>query len=800
MFKQHAAQEPKAAGIRVTTSVYGQVIPMLYGRGRLAPRLIDSANFQARKGHSGKKGKKSGKKGGDYTYYTADLTFLLAHYPLQLALSLYVNKDEKYRLATATVAVTAGSGGTASLSGQVPGGNDKLVAVLAVRRRNIAYSETFSDYGDPAGSRSFSGTRSEMMENQAYRRPAYITDNDSSSFLNYSVGGLNISTATGGDLLDVTFAYAVPQKGWNGIPTSKFGQTFQQTLLDRELTFPDISGIYAPNTDLGVADMVPSFQYECLGHLPFGNLDGDCNPADVLLDMLFSGAFQTAPTWKPFYHGLNLSTDSLNAGQNPFAAVDVAAMRAYCQARNLAISCAMDAQKTASDWLQEIFDIANCAPVYSGQTFKAVPYDEQSIATATGIYTAATAAGPVYDLTTELADGGDILGEPGTPPVTVSRERQADAFNALPIEYTDRVRDYAAGTVVATAHSEIGNYGTRRASPKQYPMIHNSATALQVGAILLRRNGVSERVKYLFKLSLRMLLLEPMDLVTLTDPLALLNKAPARLTRIVLNDKNELECEAEPFIFGLNTPAILNAQGSLNLPPDVAADPGLVNPPYFLEPLPALTGATAKPELWIAVTGGANYGGCQVWMSIDGGSEYTLQGVLVGQSSQGEIYSADFTVTGDPDTSVDCFVDLNQSGAQLTSVDPSVTDAFQSLIALDGGGSPATIPYELIGYQTVALQAAGQYKLDAHSGSQIRRGAFSTPIVQHNIGATVVVLDGTLFKIALDPALIGTELHFKFPAFNPFMHGLSARAECDDYTYTPTGLNIPTDEFLINGA
>jgi hypothetical protein len=47
---------PKATGITVNTSLYGSVIPVIYGRTRVAGRLIWVGNFQSHQSSIGKKG------------------------------------------------------------------------------------------------------------------------------------------------------------------------------------------------------------------------------------------------------------------------------------------------------------------------------------------------------------------------------------------------------------------------------------------------------------------------------------------------------------------------------------------------------------------------------------------------------------------------------------------------------------------------------------------------------------------------------------------------------------------------
>ena len=58
MFKSNTSA-PKVTGVQLNTSVYGSTIPFLFGRARLAPKLIWQNDFSYYWASSGKKGKSS---------------------------------------------------------------------------------------------------------------------------------------------------------------------------------------------------------------------------------------------------------------------------------------------------------------------------------------------------------------------------------------------------------------------------------------------------------------------------------------------------------------------------------------------------------------------------------------------------------------------------------------------------------------------------------------------------------------------------------------------------------------------
>jgi hypothetical protein len=198
------------------------------------------------------------------------------------------------------------------------------------------------------------------------------------------------------------------------------------------------------------------------------------------------------------------------------------------------------------------------------------------------------------------------------------------------------------------------------------------------------------------------------------------------------------------------------------------------------------------PKIAIGVGGEAQYyGGCIVWLSIDGGNNYTSIGSVQGSQTMGASYSADFPLHADPDTVDTLNVDLTLSSGTLPSFSAGQRDLFTSLSYLSPGGTVTvagqtlTIPYELIAYATSSLSATYMYACPP----TIRRGVFGTPIVDHPIGSNFSFLkDGRLFSFTLNGAWIGTTLYFKFTAFNTAGQNQQLLSAATAYTFTPTGL------------
>ncbi len=150
---------------------------------------------------------------------------------------------------------------------------------------------------------------------------------------------------------------------------------------------------------------------------------------------------------------------------------------------------------------------------------------------------------PVYALT----DFDFVNDRRGEDPVQVER---ADVFS-LPtiqrIECSSRGNQYAATPVEARDQAQIELFGSRVANVIQ---AHEICDELLIGplvaqAILQRELYV--RSKFKFKLSWEYCLLDPMDVVTITDLNLGLSDTPVQIIEIEEDDKVKWTREAGPF-------------------------------------------------------------------------------------------------------------------------------------------------------------------------------------------------------------------------------------------------------------
>src|SRR5581483_9753991 len=141
---------------------------------------------------------------------------------------------------------------------------------------------------------------------------------------------------------------------------------------------------------------------------------------------------------------------------------------------------------------------------------------------------------------------------------------------------------------------------------------------------------------------------------------------------------------------------------------------------------PPLGFFVGQPQVQIGVSGAsANWGGCDVWFSIDG-INYENIGRITQASAMG-VTTSPLPVGADPDTAHLLTLDLSESFGALASASHTTADNYTSSLWICNADYSNG---ELIGYGIETLTGAHQYKLSDSGGGAIylRRGQLGTPI------------------------------------------------------------------------
>jgi hypothetical protein len=226
---------------------------------------------------------------------------------------------------------------------------------------------------------------------------------------------------------------------------------------------------------------------------------------------------------------------------------------------------------------------------------------------------------------------------------------------------------------------------------------------------------------------------------------------------------------------GVGTAAVYPRLAAAGSAVDTLTDPGDTSPPIIFEPPTALSGGAY--EVWLIASGGPDWGGCQIWISLDNAT-YALAGTIYRGARQGTLTSS-LPSHSDPDDISTLSVDLAPSQGQLLSGTQADADSLLTLCFVDG---------ELISYRTATLTAAYKYDL-----TYLRRGVYGTAINSHSTDSNFARFgpsDPSFFKYRYPGNFVGKTIHVKLPAFNMFGQALQDLSGLAADTYTLTGAGV----------
>lgn len=504
---------------------------------------------------------------------------------------------------------------------------------------------------------------------------------------------------------------------------------------------------------LGTSAETPQFSFEVFGLLVIGNGINDAYPDTVISDFLGRTNFPLA--------NIGSFTNFAN----------------YVNSMGFFISPIVDQQRQAIDWLKEWMDTLNSEFVWSGGLLSIVPYGDVSVSGNGFNYVPNLT--PIYALTDD-----DFIVEGDEDPVEIDRDDLTDAYNRLPIEYTNAADQYNIESFVAEDQGAIDQYGVRIAPTLPAHHVSDPNIAQQMAYIKLWRSIYVEKGNsYTFKLPWNYILLDPMDLVSLTSGTLLSNKL-VRIKKIEEDEsigKLTFTCEDMPG--AIAAPALYSTQGTQRFSANYNSAPPSINVPVFFESPLALVQSSAV-ELDIAVSGvGSNWGGCQIWTSLDGETYRFLQ-TINGAARMGSLTAnlASFTVAAGQGN-IDSVNMLAISMAESRG-------SFNNAAAHNDAAANNTLCYvdgELISFGNDTLTTQYNYNL-----SYLNRGAYGSTIGAHLSGSTFVRFDSAVVRYGLDQSRVGQTLFFKFLSFNVYGGGLQTLDSVSAYNYTVSGAALLT--------
>ncbi len=427
-------------------------------------------------------------------------------------------------------------------------------------------------------------------------------------------------------------------------------------------------------------------------------------------------------------------------------------------------------QQSAQAFLQDVLYGAVAEAVWSNGQLKVIPYWDGAVSGNGASFTPNLS--PIYDLADDDFQPGDNNNY--STPVVVTLKAVKDIYNNVKIQYTDRQNSYNPTVVEAKDDASIQQFTLRARDTKQLDMFCFAFSAQQCAFLQLGREQVL--TTYQITLPAKFVLLEPMDLVTLTDSHLGLSRKLVRIKEISENQDYTLTMIAEDMLIGAASPPLFGQQAGSGFVLNTNVDPGVTLQPFFFEPTDALAGDL---EVWMAVSPQnlTTWGGCNVYVSYDG-TNYAFVGQQLGPTRMG-VTTAFFpaiTLNSSPPT-IDSFntvsVDLAESGSQLLTATHADLLAFASLFYLNG---------EFLAYQDATPTGANSYNL-----TTLNRGGYGTTPQSAPSGSTFVRIDQGIFRILFTQDRIGQVLFIKLVNFNHYGAGPQTLASVSPYAYTIQG-------------
>lgn len=812
--KSQASQQAAVSGLQLQSSAYGKVIPIVYGTTRIAPNLIWYGDFvatpqQSSGGGAGKGGGGGGGKSGSsgsYVYQTA-VALGLCEGPIAGVGNVYLDK-------TVTSLSALGLSFFSGAYGQAPWGYllsqaapvSEAYTIPAAAPYSITVAQASDFLLDDGVTKNASGSYSRVDSSPGALQYTVQLFEDTSLYYTFNAANagavVGITYQVDYQTLDTVYATIPSAAPYNVIVTagsstlsdegvvgtsSVFSATTgtptanQYTVLDGvynyaaanagaaitimyytasgnpALGYSGTAYAAASAYQLGTSAQLPNHNMEVIGNSSFTSTTNglDADPSLLIADLLTNA-----------HYGCGFPSARLG---------NLSVYQAYCLANGLWISPAYTDQAQASSMLDDIATATNSAFVWSQGLLSLVPYGDENISGNGYSYTPPSA--PLYNLTDDdFLPNSNVTGSSATvtdDPVLLTRMRPSDAMNDIKIEVLDRTNYYNTAVIEAKDQALIQAFGLRTASSSQMHMFCDLNAAQLSAQLQLQRQAI--RNTYQFTLDQRYVLLDPMDIVTLTDANLGLNQQWVRITEITENDDASLSISAEEYLAGTGSASLYSFQQGIGFSGNYNVAPGNVNMPVIFEPTAALA---ENLEVWLAISGGPLWGGCDVYISNDGTS-YRNVGTVTGSARTGLLTSTlSSVVPSATGVTIDAIntlaVNCQQSDAQLLSASQNDALSLATLCYVDG---------EYIAYENALLSGANSYDL-----SWLVRGAYGTVPKMHPVGAQFARLDNSIFSFSYTQDFIGTTVYIKLVSFNIYGGGRQLISEVQPYAYTLTGV------------
>lgn len=769
-----ATEPSRIYGLELQTSGYGKPIPILYGTRKIAGHLIRADNFQEHPHVERQRVGGGGKKEPSQTFTQTSYT-----YSVRMMLALCEGPIANLGLAWIDGQPVTGS--ITEWNYEVLHGNRVQAPWTALSTTITGKTETRSFKGTLVNNRvTLPEPALDVYEVRVTAFIAPVICKEVQSLPLTQLGQFFFTTsdprtvhASGDQSGWVTVYYTVAAAVSTPVDQLPgFGGT--AILANREVDLGSTATLKNHTMEvfgLGATEVVPyaggPFGPYWNGPWAHVSAPADCQPANAIYDIITNAVY----------------------GAGMAACIDIPALenyRNYCHAAEFYLSPIIDAQRPLIQYLNEWLEATNSGAFWSASgpngagQLKIVPYGDREIQR-TGIqltsgstyitvnYTYAPTTNPVYDLSND-----DFVAEGDEDPITVERIPLAETFNVFPVEYSERQhRQYDAVTVEYPEAADVALHGKRVAGVTSLPSICRRNIAEQISKMKALRS-IHVRNRYRFKLGWRFALLEPMDLVTLTEPNLGLDHHVVRIIAVEEDADGTITIEAEEWPIGIaGTTQLVLDYSDGNGDYGAVVLPGNAQPPQMAM-VPYLHSEDSETMVLATCGYGSNWGGCDVYISWDA-LDYGYAGSLLSKSSVGFL-NAD--LPAHPASSLDLTntltAGMQMSWSELVGRADAERDDFSFALMIADPLNP-----EIVSFSDVTA-------IDTHvyNCTKIRRGAYGTTRAFHPAGTPIFVLDTNVLQIAIPSQRLGQTLTVKLVSFNKAQGGRQDLATVKEYPFT----------------
>ena len=584
---------------------------------------------------------------------------------------------------------------------------------------------------------------------------------------------------------------------------------FSNAQLDASATVPQINlvleGFFTGSSPLNYSTVeITTGQYDpngnpvsFIGDILLGNADAD--PAECIIDFL------TSPIHGATFPAQFLDIASLRTSPDGFNPdVGDAALSTYCQAVGLAWSCVLNNVESANSILERWCKNLNVAPLWNGATLRFIPYWDQFASGNPGWSDNTSTYYPdpipmkyfspyITPVVTITADQILQSENKDEDPITFSRKDPQEVYNTVRLDFSDRTNFFNDNACEVKDEAHIELYGPRIdniGTGDEFSLL----TYANMSATMQLRRNIAIMLTYTWKMGPLWGWLDPMTIVAIPDPTNYSSYITVRVISVEDDEDENVTITAEEFPIGAQSPSTIPAstttppnQGALNVPSSPTY------PPVMFFPTTDMLTATgfAVPQWILGAVGGGegayagvldpNWGGCNIWVSLDN-VNYQLIGTLTGPSTVGSLSQNVAGYGGvNPDNTDAIYVDVNQSNGVLATVSDAAAAAGHSIcIMQDVSG------FEIFAYTTATLIGPFTYQLTG-----LYRGLYGTTSRLFGSGSQFLYVGSTanIFEIALPPGYIGMNFWVKPQAFNSlrnYVQELSDTAAYEMNAYGPT--------------